>query len=277
MAQRLGLRKAGYLTAAQVAPLLGFSAQHVRVLCQRGILAASRGESGFWRITPKTVEEFRSVVPSLGIKHLEVAPGTVTVSALAERLGYSGEGVRHLCRDGTIVATKTPRGDWRIPWTEAKRVDGEVRENGAVKHTLKVAPQPKPKVEPQPKVQELIVYPKDFPGLLRFFVERSGRSGNSIALDAEIEPSFLSRAVTGRRSMSRATIDAVAGVLKLRDVDHGRLLVAAGLVPRPFVVLGYDECFDVVAETLSGLDEAERQRYRAEMVRLARQYRPVTA
>jgi excisionase family DNA binding protein len=269
-ARRLGLKRAGYLNAVQAARLLGLSAPRVHVLCEQGILPAMKihgRKRSHWKITRAAVLEFRGEVPMLALRPYEVEDGYLTTDDLAARLGYTRDGVRRLCWLGAIRAHKTARGDFRIPQAEADRIDAEVREQGFVVH--RVAPAPE-----QPRVKEMLMYPTDFPSLLRFYVERSGRTATSIAHTADITPSALTRAMTGKRGgMVRTSVDALAAALCLTDTDHGRLLVAAGFAPRPFLVLGYDETFDTVASTLADLDESERAAYREQIVTLTAQYR----
>jgi len=48
-------------------------------------------------------------------------------SELAKRLGVSGDTVRHWIRTGKLKAHTTPGGHYRIPISEAKRIEKKMR------------------------------------------------------------------------------------------------------------------------------------------------------
>lgn len=270
-AAELGLKRADYLSPEQAAKILHVSANQVRRYCKRGLLPATRGlgaERPYWLITREAVEGFRAVVPNLALVPFTVEQGHRSVVEAARDLGLHDATVRHLCEDGTVAAYKSEYGYWQIPVAEVERVKAELAEHGKIAH--RKSPVVCAPVQPEPS------YPRDVPGLLRFFIERDGRSLNEIADGAEMNVSHLSRAVRGERDLSRKTIDAVAKALWLSDVDHGRLLVAAGLCPRQLIMLGaWDETIDTVAYVLGDerLSAAQRGAFRDAVLNIAAVYR----
>lgn len=268
-ARRLGLRRAGYLTAAEAARILGVSQAQVGVWCANGLLPATHapGYKTHWKITRQAVEEIRSQVPFIALRPYEVEPGCVTSDDLARRIGYSRDYVQHGCRKGLIAAHKSPRGDWRIRIEEADRVARQLAETGRLTSggTVTLFRPREVRMEP-------------FHSLLKGFIERSGRSRNQIAELAGIAPSMLLRATRGERGMSEQSINAVARALGLADVDHNRLLVAAGLAPRQLRVLGgWDETFEAVAAAMLLLPAAERRAFAWEIRSVADRFRRVEA
>jgi transcriptional regulator with XRE-family HTH domain len=108
---------------------------------------------------------------------------------------------------------------------------------------------------------------EEFPGLLRTFRERAGRSRNNLAHEVGVDPSYLTRLEHADREPPRPHIvDALARALKLSVQDRNRLTVAAGYAPMSVVQLGtWDEALQAVADVLNDtqLSPAERDEFRS--------------
>jgi transcriptional regulator with XRE-family HTH domain len=95
----------------------------------------------------------------------------------------------------------------------------------------------------------------EFPELLRMFRERAGRSGNALAREVEIDPSYLSRIEHGDREPPRPqVVAALAQALGLSVLDRNRLLLAAGHAPLSLVQLGHwDPALQAVVDVLTDI------------------------
>lgn len=111
--------------------------------------------------------------------------------------------------------------------------------------------------------------PGTFGALLREYREARRRSGNSLAIEAGVSPSYIVRLEQGGREPPRRhVVDGLARALRLTGVEAGALFVSAGYSPPGLTE--WDPVFQAVAEVLSDnrLSIAERAEF-AELVRLA--------
>jgi transcriptional regulator with XRE-family HTH domain len=113
--------------------------------------------------------------------------------------------------------------------------------------------------------------PLEFGPLLRKFREDARRSGNALAREVEVDPSYLSRIEHGEREPPRpAVIMAMGRALGLSLFDLNRLLLAAGYAPTSVLQLGrWDPALQDVVDVLTDprLTPAEREEFRS-VVRL---------
>jgi hypothetical protein len=77
-----------------------------------------------------------------------------------------------------------------------------------------------------------------FPGLLREYIARDGRSSHAIGKVTEVDSSYLRRCALGQRGMTAELCGRVATALHLSTVERDRLYVAAGHVPPTLLRLG---------------------------------------
>jgi transcriptional regulator with XRE-family HTH domain len=105
-----------------------------------------------------------------------------------------------------------------------------------------------------------------FPGILRAFHERDGRSGSAVARAAGIDASYLSRLERGdREPPRREVILALARVLLLNRREADALLGAAGYPTLALLEVGMDDpTLGAVAAVLADpeIPEANRTRFR---------------
>lgn len=107
----------------------------------------------------------------------------------------------------------------------------------------------------------------EFPALLRDFRERNGRSGNALAHEVGVDPSYLTRIEHGEREPPRAHIViALCRALRLSLGERSRFMVAAGYAPLTVTRLGgWDEALEMVSQVLNNddLTEQELEEYRS--------------
>ena len=97
----------------------------------------------------------------------------------------------------------------------------------------------------------------EFGPLLAHFRERGKWSGNWLALQVGVNPSYLSRMEKGRRNgPSMPIVDALARVICRDAFEWNQLRVAAGLAPK---IAQWDATLQGVAEALGKLEGAERE------------------
>lgn len=74
---------------------------------------------------------------------------------------------------------------------------------------------------------------RTFSDALDSYRRRAGLSQNRLAHAAGLDPSYVSRLLTGDRSPRRMTVAAFAGALMLSDEDRVVLFESAGFVAMP--------------------------------------------
>ena|SRR5579871_6642773 len=119
---------------------------------------------------------------------------------------------------------------------------------------------------------------QEFPALLRIYRQRLGCSRNSLAHEAGVDPSYLTRLEHGDRAPPRQYIvEAIARALRLSAPERSRLLVAAGYAPPSVMQLGtWDDALQAVADVLGDphLSAISRADFRAVVCLLAARWRP---
>ena len=102
----------------------------------------------------------------------------------------------------------------------------------------------------------------EFGALLRSFRDRAQRSGNSLAREVELDPSYLSRLENGEREPPRADIvKKLAHALGLSLFDENRLLLTAGHAPLSLEQLGrWDTAVQAVLDVLTDHDLTAEER-----------------
>jgi transcriptional regulator with XRE-family HTH domain len=115
-----------------------------------------------------------------------------------------------------------------------------------------------------------------FGSLLRHFRERAGRSGNSLAHEVQLDPSFLWRLEKGEREPPAAeVVKRIAAALRLSLFEENRLLFSAGLAPVSLEQLGdWDAALQDVVDVLTDarLNPAQRAAFRDVLHTMARHW-----
>ena len=94
-----------------------------------------------------------------------------------------------------------------------------------------------------------LIDPSDnFQSQLQFFRQRTGRSRNSVAYEAGIDPSYLTRIERNERGSPRTYIvEAIIRVLDLTNQEKNQLRVAGNIAPTP-MAMGWRPVFQAVLE-----------------------------
>ena len=111
---------------------------------------------------------------------------------------------------------------------------------------------------------------------MRRFRERAGRSGNSLAHEVQLDPSFLWRLEKGEREPPAAeVVKRIASALRLSLFEENRLLFSAGLAPVSLEQLGdWDAALQDVVDVLTDtrLNPAQRAAFRDVLHTMARHW-----
>lgn len=101
------VRKAGYLSASEVAEKLGISRPSVLCAAKEGRIPGAEFIDGFWHI-PEDIEKLTD-------NRVLRKAGYLSASKMAEEWGVSRSAVCRFCREGRIHGAEQINGKWHIP------------------------------------------------------------------------------------------------------------------------------------------------------------------
>lgn len=107
----------------------------------------------------------------------------------------------------------------------------------------------------------------------------AGKPGTTVAREAGVNPSYLTRIENGDRDPpARPLVESLARALDVAPVDQSDFYAAAGLLPPVVTQIGeWPQVLDVVCGVLAdeAIPEDEKREFRRTIVAIARRWRPL--